>query len=368
MLTCSQCKNATYCSKDCQRSHWKEHKPRCQIYQNSKARVKQEAATAAGNDTDISETNPRIFRLLQQFRDATRNEALLLALVRTFPDRATFLEQPSDAVGILEIKFDYNFQSFVPVKPADFIPDRKVLPEHVLAGPLPVSKTSQDGYVDHLLMLMYGKSAIAMPMRIPIEAFKISRNHSWEDINDMCRRVNLQSSAFDSFKPVIQINLKTQLSVVQTFPNSSMFLSCALEMQTGKSLHQKKVVVIEIELGFGLAEIKTLSSWKLETVSSIVNRIKNISSPAEVEYYKAVSLNLTSSCPYLSRADPGSAYCPIVFQHHRAGYYFVLPNCFVFDPSAARPPWSKGECRRGAQMYFEQLQALQLAPVQSPPL
>ena len=46
---CSRCKNIYYCSKECQRVHWKIHKKSCKAIQ-----TKQEAASAQGGATDSS--------------------------------------------------------------------------------------------------------------------------------------------------------------------------------------------------------------------------------------------------------------------------------------------------------------------------
>jgi len=346
VLTCSRCKNATYCSKECQRKHWKDHKPRCELYQQSKAQS----------------TNKREFRLLQQFRDAARSEGLAMALVKAFPDRAVFLKQPSRAVVVLEVKFDYNYQSFVPVKPAEFVHDRSLLPASLQQfEPSYVAPDAE--YVQHLLLLMHEGKFIAMPTRITVEAWKWNREMTWEDINNMCRLVKLQSSVFDSFHP--GANVKAQLSKIQGLSDFSQFLASALAMNSTKPLHKEKVVVIELELGFGLGEIEQLSSWYLETVPCILKKMAKFTPPPQLERVRTVELNLNSS-PYLARANPGSSYCPVLFCHPKTGLYFVLPNAFVFTPSL--PPSSKAECRAAAQRYFQRIAAVELPPVQSPPI
>jgi len=347
-LTCSRCKNATYYSKECQTKHWKERKPRCIIYQESKTRASQ-----------LSQK--RGLRLLQQFRDAARNESLLVALVKAFPDKRTFLTQPAKFVAILQLEFDYNYRSFVPVEPAELVEKEAFASMFNLSSQIPEAPAER-GYVNHTLYILYAKQqVVAMPMKLATESWKFKNDMSWENVYELCRGVKLDSSLFATFLP--GPNIKAQLQVIQQHPDLSLFLSYALAMNSAEPLHKKKVVMIELELGFGLGEVKQFVGWHVEPVTKL---LADFSKNAQtLEQYRK-ELDLGPSCHYLARADPGSVYCPVVFYHKSTSLYFVLPNCFVFEPSRAKI--SKNECKRAAQYYFQKFQAVVLPPVQSPPI
>ena len=42
---CAKCKNADYCSKECQKKHWAEHKKRCKQFTAAMAESKKNAAS-----------------------------------------------------------------------------------------------------------------------------------------------------------------------------------------------------------------------------------------------------------------------------------------------------------------------------------
>jgi len=111
VLTCSRCKNATYCSKECQIKHWKEHKPRCKHYLEAKQSVPK-----------------REFRLFQEWRDNVRNTILLRAIARAMPSRELFLRQPSEIVFIVEVRFNCNYRTFLPVSLPPQVLTRSELP------------------------------------------------------------------------------------------------------------------------------------------------------------------------------------------------------------------------------------------------
>jgi hypothetical protein len=56
---------------------------------------------------------------MQQFQH--RNDALIMAMVRAFPDKRTFLTQPPQNFVWLSVTFDYNCCSFVPEFPAELL-------------------------------------------------------------------------------------------------------------------------------------------------------------------------------------------------------------------------------------------------------
>ena len=208
-LICSRCKIAQYCSKKCQREHWKVHKSQCN-------RQLQEMEKAA-------EWNQgRSLRLLQQFKQ--RNLALGMAVVRAFPDKRSFLKQPPPNFVWLSVTFDYNYCSFVPEFPAELQEMSNLQENHSIAlegERLPM----EEGNVEHTLLIDYKGLHFVMRMTMYAKAAWDFHRMSWGDIEDQCRMIKLTSSLFSTFdrKP----NMELQLDVLTNHQDFHQFLDCA---------------------------------------------------------------------------------------------------------------------------------------------
>jgi hypothetical protein len=345
VLQCSLCKNATYCSKECQKAHWKDHKPRCQLLRRSKEVVPK-----------------REFRLLQQWRDLVRNKILPLCVAQAAKSKQEFCKQPTDFVVNLQVQFDYNFKTFLPTeRPTTSArqSEHEVVFSTFASNPKP-----PPGSYDHVILLQCEGQLIGVPMRSIVEVYE--RNYSWDDIMSLLKAdFRLSSSVFDTWNPLLQANLKTQINAVRASQAFSPFLVAALHMDTNKPVHTKKIIIVYLELGYGLGEIKKLESFETTEVNAFLSSLAQSEhvSRAQLELYRTDSLNLKNS-PSLGRAEPGSVLLPVVFIHKRAGLVFVLPNGLVH----VQTPCGKGKADRSAQQYFRTLQTIQLPKVTSPAL
>lgn len=85
-----------------------------------------------------------------------------MAMIKSFPNKASFLAQGADETSVvLEIAFDCNFQSFVPVRLGDVV-TKNDLPEALGAHPAIPTASVGPGQVIHILFLMYNGQAVCM--------------------------------------------------------------------------------------------------------------------------------------------------------------------------------------------------------------
>lgn len=103
-MVCSRCKISKYCSKDCQKEDWKEHKEHCNRY------LKSEHWANERNHTGLK-------KLLDEWH--YQSSSVLKVTVRSALTNAQIQAQPPEAACILQLGFDYNLLTFRPVKPPD---------------------------------------------------------------------------------------------------------------------------------------------------------------------------------------------------------------------------------------------------------
>ena len=221
----------------------------------------------------------------------------------------------------------------------------------------------EEGNVEHTLLIDYKGLHFVMRMTMYAKAAWDFHRMSWGDIEDQCRMIKLTSSLFSTFdrKP----NMKLQLDVLTNHQDFHQFLDCALALHSSRPLHKENVVMIEIDLGWGLGEIRLLTSWRIEPVSKILSEMESGLDTEVLEKMLNVDPNSMDS-PRGSSRPHQSSYCPVLFYCRKARIYYVVPTNIAIATGEA--PISNSECKRCAQHYFQQLQAVSMPPVQSPPL
>lgn len=114
---CSKCKRTYYCSKECQVSHWKSHKPDCRRLIELKKKA-------------LQNHQKREFRLLQEWERQVRNARILASMLFSFFgwNALERLEQ-EESVVLLRLVFDYNVQNFVPESEPAIVPTDTLVPQ-----------------------------------------------------------------------------------------------------------------------------------------------------------------------------------------------------------------------------------------------
>jgi len=338
----------------CQLAHWKDHKVRCKL-------------TRAGGGRMKDLMSKRKARLLQEWRDLARNG--LMPLVLTSSMRRDELEQqPAKVCALLQVDFDYNFKTFMPVDKPVVGP----IPDHMAS--VVRAKPPQPGNYVHLVVLQIGdRDAIAMPTGMCPESLNYKPPGGWEGLMDVFRNVKLTSSAFDTWMPILQNNLKQQTDLFRSSEAWVEFLFAALHMNTSSPLHGSHIVIIEVELGFGLGELRSLTNFEVTAVDKFLQLLQKDGTPAAaIDRYRANEFDLSPSSPLLKQAAPGSVYLPVVF-FRRSAVMLVQPNAVAYSgPPPAADAIRKSKSDNLARAGFRQLQAsLAAAPnrsVASPPL
>ena len=109
-LNCNRCKSALYCSVDCQRKDWPRHKPKCD------AMVQLERNVIKQND--MSNLN----NMLKEWKELSTYAFILMVCAAL--SKKQIREQPPSNVVTVEIEFNWNFRTFLPVEEPEAVPVR----------------------------------------------------------------------------------------------------------------------------------------------------------------------------------------------------------------------------------------------------
>lgn len=109
MKLCARCKLVTYCSKECQRSHWRAHKPTCTahiLYMDSMREIDPNAGSSSGRRVldDWCRLNHNKLFFLHVFAFGFQNDVLTSLAIHVPLERALFNIDVKNAVdGWLDI-------------------------------------------------------------------------------------------------------------------------------------------------------------------------------------------------------------------------------------------------------------------------
>lgn len=282
------------------------------------------------------------------------------------------LEQPSQYYILLDVTFDYNWETFVPTKLPPAVVRKKDFP--FLDMPDAPSKT---GEYKHTALInfegmFYGRLVTFQQNEIDWQVQNntwIAADASWDKLRDDIQAdCQLSSSVFAKFPEVQERNINKQVYAIRSSEPYKTFLPCALHMQTTKPLHLTHVVVIQFEFGYGLGEIKRLVDYKVMPVKELLDDMQRSGNftPQMMAMYRNDRLNLA-----LLQDPPKKHVMRAVFWNTNLAtkYAFVFVPC---SPMAQCPPEEliPQELIHGldlkAKQDFAKVQALELPSVELP--
>ena len=372
MAVCGRCKNATYCSRDCQLAHWKIHKPRCATLKEVK-----KAAYEGGQK--------QVFRFMQNWKDQIKNGVLGYLTLSTFGYDTLQSLRTNEQFIYLNVKFDYNKRTFLPTqepKIMDISDIEAVNASHAQAmrqtyQDLAASKTNiniQKGNVAIVLVFLTckGMNALSSILPISVEEQPLTKA-SWKDLMKLLEHVKVTSSKFEMWNNLLRDNIKLQIqTTIKSHASYQPFLVNALRIESKPSTqrHKTHVIVIPLIMGYGLGEIQSLGEYQVKPVGQVIADMeagfKDTVSPEQFQYYKSL-LDL-ENCPVLLQSRqtrPFNVLVPIVF-FAEACAFSIEPNLMEVIPGHDRSTTAK--CDKKARQLYATLCQAKFPSVESPSL
>ena len=284
------------------------------------------------------------------------------------------LEQPSPYFILLDVTFDYNWETFVPTK----LPPAVVRKNDFPFTDMPNIPSKAGEYKLTALINFEGMFNARIVTIQQSEIDECVQNNTWfaaddswdtlrDSIQADCR---LNSSLFARFPEIQQGNINKQVDAILSSEPYKTFLPCALHMQTTRPLHLTHVVVIQFNFGYGLGEIKNLVNYKVMPVKELLDDMERSGNftPQMMAMYRHDKLNLSL------RQDPP--------RRHVMRAFFWNTNladkyAFVFVPCSQIAQCPQEQlCPEQyiigldlqARQDFAKVQALKLPSVDSPAL
>lgn len=377
MDVCSQCKEATYCCRDCQRQHWKAHKGRCSQV------VKERNYAYEGGQKQV-------YRFMQSWIDQLyKNGGSLMRnlLLATF--EYSFLESLSENDKFVRflVSFDYNKRTFLPAEPMraeciSTITGASIQRSIDMRMTIYENACEEDNDASLVLLFLECKYCDALSTVIPCLIQKPKRSMPKEERVLAVMEfgiVSLTSSKFAMWDEQMQANVKKQLMSLSKEPQYAPFLVNALRIESKPKTqrHKSHVIVVTMNMGYGLGEIESLGEYQVRPVGEVIANLewslkvsardRSSTTREAIKAFVTENLDLENSPLLLHsrQAHPHNYMLPVVFLAPLITYY-ILP--FMMEVLPGHFCHKAAKCDKKARHCYTQLCQAKLPAVESPSL
>ena len=361
-MCCSKCKHTYYCSKDCQVSHWKSHKANCK------------RATEAKKQASKNHQK-REFKLLDEWKRQVKNGAILpYMMLNFFGWNVISRLEEEECIIMLHLVFDYNKRNFVPKSEPAII---RIDETGQLGQGLQLAQELRQGYASmpHLatnqckmliLSIVEGMTLGSVMPYLGERPTKALTRASWRELQELLNGVTLQSSKFASWPRLLHQNLNSSIeNSIRASTHFQPFLVSALWIESNKSRHTTHVVTVDMTMGHGLGEIKSLDAYSVRPVSWVLSRLQQ-EGMLSAETRQLLDLENNPQLIQSRNQYPNNILIPVFFYCSRTKVATVSPNFMEVSPN--HPNYSVKQCDKKAKAAFQKLQKIPFPPVQSPEL
>lgn len=361
MMSCSACKDVFYCSKDCQRAHWKAHKPHCKAHFQSAQKA-------------MEQGYKRGFHLFQKWKHRFCKALLGKMLMVHFGATTLSKMQEKKMFVRWDLAFDYNKRTFLPKEKPELVPI-KTQDSHqaeMIRDSYKRSPESDAVVVAALVCESFGVAFVPVGFNLPIEAVpEVEWDYLIKIMNEM--ELTRQKSAWQRLRSE---NIEKQLHTVRQhtyFFSSFLFHALGVQCRNAKDRRYKTHIVrIDMEIGHGLGEIRSLLGFSVEPVEEIRSKeeaflLKSEMSEQDRDEHLANTFDLEQSPALLQsqRQNPKNVLLPVRFVGN--GCSFTMPVITEL-PTYGGGSMTRDKSDKKAKQAFEQLKLIRLPPVTSPPL
>ena len=371
---CTRCRAFSYCSAECQKLHWPEHKIQCR-----------------SNRAAVATTQPQFASLQALFQEWKYRAFSFIAPLATLAlTKQEFRTQPATFAVWIPTEFNYNYMTFLPAAPPTKI-DLTDLPPHIqqqieaarkmFKNAAPASDPSDIRYDHFLLLTCSGPEDIdtkgppsLKPMTLTSQAY---RRYSFEEIRSMVKAHGcLNQNQLSQWATQAGPNMQSQFSALERMAGQSYtgFLIDAYRLHSKKPRNLSHIIEITFELGNELGSVSSLKSYKMITLKEAKESVKTfcrlnqLGAAAEQQYLNNIDV---VNCPQLLQsriARPTNVLLPIIYRGYESNMTYIRPN--LYEATGDFEPSNDKKCDKNAEGYFRKLQeiAKTLPQVSSPNL
>ncbi|GFH52357.1 hypothetical protein CTEN210_08833 [Chaetoceros tenuissimus] len=288
--SCSACDGAAYCSRECQKAHWPEHKEICK--HNSTMRQQM--------DRTLTPSEKNIYDLLEQWRsNPTSVQVTLHAKCQQLMDIS---ECPPTKVMLVSLEFDYNAKTFVFAEEPSVIPIcqspqncQVLIMKHALST---ASSHSPFAFMQYafvsckdlgtkyqsLNLMHFGEDHLNTPKENLLQT------------EEIYKYLPLKSDLFDGWDEIRKSNLKKQFDYLNNSNTFTGFLSNALQLFHNKIRLSVCGIVVYVQLGKELGQITNFIKYEDMPKSEFKKLMKD----ASVNDIREIPPNLLHKPPVMA--------------------------------------------------------------------
>jgi hypothetical protein len=359
-MTCSRCKNATYCCRDCQVNHWKIHKPECQQRVQFEDRVK---------DLNIGKQ----MELLAEWK--RRAQLCFQATVGMMLSPNNFETQPPQVAILLHVDWNYNLHSFFPVKEPSVVAvtdtleingmhTQSVIQQNYIK--IKANKSLDKSAKVHFLLTVYDNSMSVTPLLL----VPIAKRYSWDQILLLLHDIKFKPPMFvDPWVTSRQSTLKSQLQGMQQAlqPQWNDFLHNIFYLRSNTPRHKTHGILILFDFDFGLGKVKSCKEYKAMTLEELRTKCRETQGAA-AQPILTNNLDVEHSPVLLQsrKTRPLNQLLVVAFYNKLSGTMFFSPN--LVERSDDFVPISVRKSQQIADKMFCRLKVYPFPQVSSPAL
>jgi hypothetical protein len=363
MHECSRCRNDHYCSKECQKEHWPEHKTSCRRNTESAELQKKKGGK-------------RLSDMFSSWR--TEQLVTIKALPRSVLSNKQFKMQPPNFVVSLEVDFNYNYETFLPLAPPsvtmfeDFPSEFRAILKETLETAIRQKDRSPDvqnrEQFSHIIVVSC--RATGIPAMMPVNSHPFCKKHSIDSVYWAIKKDVKVSSAYynvGQYRSLQLSNLNQQSNAVRESEVFSLFTQQVFRMHSKEPRHKTHAIVLFFDFDFGLGQMKTFTEYEVKPLDEMKALVQQ-GSQSEEEKQSLISNCLdVENSPVLLQSRikyPRNALLPMFVMD--SDRLILLPACSfaeVMDHGTMLVKTSDRE----AEVQFRTLQKVSFPPVLNSP-
>jgi hypothetical protein len=355
MENCGKCRLATYCSVECQRTHWKVHKSSC-------SKIKEQQTNAIVSD------KKREHRLFRQWAEQAMVGLCVYCRYSTPSTEIQKFDRRKHAFEV-QVDFDYNCRTFKPIAPAAIVSSEEAGKLLCTSFGL-MAKTEELQGIVVAALVKYKTYSFVVPITFSVAC----EGCDMEDFpKDALRvfpfnQIKLSSSVFSKWDPSIRSNnIKKSLHELTSNKTFEEFIAHALHIPSKKPRHQNSVVSVELYVGNGLGQITSFKAFSVGSLDYTLSSLKRLLLPESFEIIQGKLLDLYGRYSMLpNSATLEGLSAPIVVSIMSAGLEVTQIKNVPLPKFCKKLPLHK--CDLAAAKAFAKLKRLPIPQVESPDL
>jgi hypothetical protein len=289
MYECSRCWNAHYCSKECQKSHFSAHKKNCRS-----ATEWREQAHAAGVE-NLSD-------MFSSWRKKV--EIYIYLLARMVMASKQFKMQPPNFVVSLNVDFNYNYGTFLPLsgQPSiqmldDLSAELRATLQEVLENAIRdkkrVANVDDRENISHVVFVSWRGIHAIMPASmhpsIAKTANKLSRDQMCKVFKADTRKVSSSFYNVDQYRNLQLQNTKLQINAVRQTEAFGHFTHHAFRLYSREPRHKTHAIVLFFDFDFALGRVHHFTRYAAKSLDEMKACIQSSGTQSEMEKHQLIS-------------------------------------------------------------------------------